>query len=327
MACPRSAFAIDVIRKAVKALPGLKTLSLKGKKISSTFLGFVAKLPCAANLTCVNLAGYKITGDGALCLLGATSRLTSLTLISNLCNEFFLRQLSSRLIHARQGGAPLLSELYIEKGYSEFSWSTIALLGELFPELRTFRCSSPIAKYAGTALLMKPLPRLHQLYLDHLRPSYGNVATAELGVCLGALFAACPALETLRLQHGKLYPGSRMFPSDAPALPEAALPTANGVFSALQGERLRSLTIAQIGVSEDSFANCSFPVLTTIKLLAGDALLAQRIVADLKLRCPVLTVVETEAEAPSEAAASASGRGPSCEEPVEDDSDEDAMST
>ena len=109
-------FHLDVLKRVLKVLPSLTTLALTGKKVTNQCASFVAKLPFAANLTSVTLLSSKVTAEGAVSLLGAASQLYSLTIHSSVFSEFFVRQLSSRLRQARQGGFPLLSRLSIQDG-------------------------------------------------------------------------------------------------------------------------------------------------------------------------------------------------------------------
>jgi hypothetical protein len=110
-------FHLDVLKRVLKVLPSLTTLALTGKKVTNQCAVFVAKLPFARNLTSVTLLSSKVTAEGAISLLGVASQLSSLTIHSSICSEYFLRQLSSRLSQARQGGIPLLSKLSIQDGY------------------------------------------------------------------------------------------------------------------------------------------------------------------------------------------------------------------
>jgi hypothetical protein len=138
------------------------------------------------------------------------------------------------------------------------------LLGELFPELAYLHCATSMSQYTGSSLRVAPLPRLTHLRLDRLGRFSQNFTTEELGVVLGAMFAACPNLETLSLQHGSMYPGSKKNPCTV-----MPLPAANDAFSALQGERLRSLTVTQIRLTDDVFDKCSFPLLGKVTYVIG----------------------------------------------------------
>jgi hypothetical protein len=76
-----------------------------------------------------------------------------------------------------------------------------------------------MSQYTASSLRIAPLPRLAHLKLDRLGRFSQNHTTEELGVVLGAMFAACPNLETLSLQHGSMYAGSKKNPCVVMPLP------------------------------------------------------------------------------------------------------------
>ena len=129
----------------------------------------------------------------------------------HLATEHVLRRFSEAQRHWHGGGTPLLTQLTLACSYSPSTctFSTLAILGQLFPELEILdidtlsdsefynETESPItaALAHGITVSVAPLPRLRQLTIRQLCGFKHHMGSLECDAALSSTFAACPILE------------------------------------------------------------------------------------------------------------------------------------
>jgi len=276
-----SSIAPDAIKKALKQLPSLTSLSLSGKNVSAAVVASVTKLPFAANLTELTLDAQAVKQPAVVIdLFKKTDKLKSLTLSTHLATEQILAALAASLRAARGGGVPLLRDLHISRlTCSGCTWNTVAQLGAKFPELETLKvdelrdngglrvnhsCAHLISTYIarGEEFKLAPLARLKRLEIGRLSSMMSDhMNSAQLDAGLRALFLACPRLEVVSISHGHMSRGSKKHP-----IPQQPLPVATS--SCLQGlpATVTDITLQEMVLAPDAFALCELPELKKLKL-------------------------------------------------------------
>lgn len=298
----------DVIKSALPRLPGLTELDLSGKKVTGAVLTLAAKQPFAPKLTEISLGSDCVSGDDALKLLGAASKLTRLQMgwgFSGLGQDL-LGRLAAAWRKGRGGEAvPLLSHLTLKPEYSGVSWESLASLGTNFPELvEVVVKETRILEVRGAASV---LPRLKTLHLNKLSTFSQHMTTAALEDFLNAMLPACPVLEDLSLKHGTMWISGR---ERAEGKKQEPFPSANaGALNHLPPS-LKRLVLADIHLEADAFSAVGLEEPKSIQLRnCGPH--TEAIAADLRVSFPGADV-QTDAPravagSSSDAAGSSSG--------------------